>query len=121
MSTRSGLASGIRFDRHSQRHLIASAVHGAVAAARAIAPARFKALGDVGEPDTGPLVGGGRELVLAAMLQPVADLEHHSVIVEMACLDADHNRLAALRNAIFDRILDNRLEYERGHARLLEL
>jgi hypothetical protein len=43
------------------------------------------------------------------------------VIVEVPRLDPDDDRLAALRHAIFDGVLDDRLEQERGKARLLEL
>src|SRR5207253_9994553 len=35
--------------------------------------------------------------------------------------DPDYNRLAALGDAIFDRILDDRLQQQRRQARLLEV
>src|SRR6476469_678831 len=89
MSTRSGLLSAIRFYRHGQRHFEPAAAHRSIPAAGAACPARFEALADVDETEAGSLVRGGRELVLAAMLQPVADFEHHPVIVEVPGLQPD--------------------------------
>src|SRR5437762_5258217 len=116
MRTRNGLNSDIRFHRHCKRYFKPAAVHWAIAAARPITPARFKSLADVREAEAGSFVGGRGELVLAAVLQAIADLEDHSTVVEMPRLDADHHRLTALRHAIFDRILDDRLQQQRGHA-----
>src|SRR5436190_1407000 len=110
INTLSVLASAIGLDRHRQRYLVAAAGHRAEAAAGAAAEARFQPLADVGEADAGPFVGRGGQLVLAAMLEAIADLEHHPVVVEVTRLDPDHHRLAALRHAIFDRILHDRLE-----------
>ena len=43
------------------------------------------------------------------------------MVVEVACLNPDDDRLAALGHAIFDRVLDDRLENQRGQAGGLEL
>jgi hypothetical protein len=43
------------------------------------------------------------------------------MVVEVAGLDPQDDGLAAFRHAIFDRILYDRLEHERGKARLLQL
>src|SRR4051794_22625349 len=55
------------------------------------------------------------------MLQAIADLKDHPVVVEVAGLDPDDDRLAALGYAIFNRILDDRLHQQRRKARLLQL
>ena len=55
------------------------------------------------------------------MLEAVADLDRHAPIAERLRLDPDDHRLAALRNPIFDRILDDRLKDQRGQAGLLEI
>ena len=55
-------------------------------------------------------MSGGRELVLAPVLEPIADFQHHLPVFSLPRGDPDHDRLAALGHAIFDRILDDRLE-----------
>src|SRR5689334_18103960 len=109
MSTRNGSVSGIRLHRHSQRNLVPAVVHRAEAAARARAPARFEALADIGEPQARSLVGRSGQDVLAAVLEAIADFDDHPVVVQVTRFDADHHGLAALRYAVLDRILDDRL------------
>src|SRR3954451_25214054 len=121
IKTRSGLTSTIHFHRHRQGHLVAAVVHWAKTAARPIAEPRFKTLADVGNAEPGTFVRGRRKLVLAAMLQPIADLQQHPTVEHALRLDADDDRLAALGHAIFDCILDDRLEQQRRQPRLFEL
>src|SRR3954447_7433414 len=120
IKTRRGSVSDIRLHRHCQRYLVAAAGHRSISAARPSAPARFEALADIGKAEAGSFMGGGGQFVLAAMLQAIADFERHPLVVERACFDLDGDRLAALRNAIFDRILDDRLQQQRGQARLFQ-
>ncbi len=76
--TRSRSCSAIGFDRHGERDLVAAARHRPEAAARPASEPRLEPLADVGEAEAGALVGGCRKLVLAAILQPVADLQRPS-------------------------------------------
>src|SRR6185437_5122175 len=98
------------FNRHDDRDLEAAAGHRPEAAAGAAAEARVEPLADIGQSDTGPFVGGRRELLRAAVFQPVADFHDHSAVVDVPRLDPDHDRLAVFRNTIFDRILDDGLK-----------
>src|SRR5689334_19032861 len=81
--TLSCLLSDIHLHRHCERYFVPTAGHRSKPAARVVSPARFEALANVGEAEAGSFVGGGGERFLAAILQPIADLEHHPVIVEM--------------------------------------
>ena len=129
-SAASGSSSAIRTRSGLPQTLVSTGIvsdtlypplgHRPVAAARAVAPAGLQPLADVGEAEPGAFMSGGGKLVLAAMLQPVADLDGHPVLSELPRLDADDHGLAALRHAIFDCILDDRLEEERGEPCLLE-
>ena len=62
--------------------LIAAAGRSGRTGTRAAAEARLEPLADVGEAEAGAFVGRRRQLVLAAVLQPVADLEDHPAVVE---------------------------------------
>src|SRR5690348_11276522 len=95
-------------------------MHGAISTASTAGPAGLEALADVGKAEPGSLVRRGGNLFLAAVLQAIADLEEHPVIVEVACLDADDDGLAALGHAVLDGVLDDRLEEERWHPRLFK-
>src|SRR6476646_9698048 len=66
-------------------------------------------------------MGRGGKLILAAILEAVANLERHAPVSQRLRLDPDHNRLSALGDAIFDRILDDRLEEKGRKARLLKV
>src|SRR4051794_6099613 len=57
------------------------------------------------------------KLILAAVLQPVADLQHHAAVTQVTRLDPDDHGLAALGYAVFDRILDDRLKDQRRKPR----
>jgi hypothetical protein len=108
-------------DRHRQRNLVPAAGHPPEAAACAASEACFEALAHIGKPEAGSLVRGGRELVLAAVLQPIAEGQLHSPVAAVAGLNANQQSLAAFLYAIFDRVFDDRLEEKRRKARRLEL
>src|SRR5438067_4725705 len=121
MRTRSTSASAMGLDRQRQRNLEPTAGHWAEAAARTASKPRLETLAHIGKAEARSLVGGGRKLVLAAVLQPIADLQHHASVAEVAGLNANDHGLATFRHTIFYRILDDRLKEERRKARRLEL
>src|SRR5689334_1939290 len=101
MRTLSGLFSDMRLHRHCERYFVPTAGHRSISAACTAAPAGLEPLADIGEAEARAFVGCGGELILTAILQAIADLQHHPVAVEMARFDADEHCLAALRHPVF--------------------
>src|SRR4051794_10664985 len=89
MRTLSGLFSDMRLHRHCERYLVPAAGHWSISAACPAAPARLQPLTDICKAEARSFVRGGRHLLLAAVLQTIADLEHHPVVVEVTRVDVD--------------------------------
>src|SRR6476469_195708 len=121
ISTRRTSVSGIHFHRHCERNPVPARAHRSETAARVAAEARLKPLTDVGEAKAGAFMRGRRQFILAAVLGLVADFDDHAMIVEVPGTDADHHRPAALGHAIFDGVLDDRLQDQGWEAGLFEL
>src|SRR5690349_13541332 len=93
-------ASAILFHGQSKRDLVAAAGHRPEPATCSSTEAGVEPLTDVCQAKSGALVRRRGKLVLAAVLQAIADFQDHAVIVQMAGLYTDHHGLAAFRDAI---------------------